>query len=317
MKYNWKYLSGCLLMLLLVACTQEETLPLQTPPGVAISVSAMERIDNHAQTRSLIPLKPEKENMIRTLSLLVFDDEGQHYIGHFDYYRYLSVADQTNPDGKLEVYEPEYGGTLTGKGTLCAVANMNQEDLLDAMKKKAAEGGGSNVLSLEDFKELSVDLPYINHSDSVGLVKDIYMFGYYAGELKPYQGEEGKYVTISLGRIISRLNVALSLDEEVEKANLSFAIRLGNTSRKAYIFPGKRSPEETVTDSYFAPVELAQKPSQFYYYVTSYSNHRKGGYLYRNCIRQKANGWRIRCEGHRSQNRQNSSLQRPSRYGKP
>lgn len=270
MKYHLKHIGLCLLSLWFAACAHEEETPSpQTSPGIAVSVGAME-LKGDLQTRALFPLGPEKENMIRKLSLLVFDDEGQHYIGNFDYYRYFPVADEESPNGKQTVYESEYGGNLPGRGTLCAVANISQEDLLDALRNKASEGGGSNVISLQQFKELTVDLPYIENADSVGLVKEIYMFGYYAGELKPYPGGN-RDITISLGRIITRLEVSLSVDEEVEKEAFSYAIRLGNTSREAYIFPGERSPEEMFTDGYFHPVQLTQAPVNYHYYVGPHS----------------------------------------------
>lgn len=269
MKYYLKYISACMLALFLAACTQDDALPPQTQSGISLTFNVIEMKGETMQTRALFPLKPETENMIRTLSLLVFDEEEQHYIGHTDYYRYLEVADTDAPNGQLTVYEPQYGGNL-GKGMLCAVANMNEKDLLDALRKKAAEGGGRDVINLNAFKELTVDLPYYNHADSVGLVKDIYMFGYYEGDLKPYESAN-RNITISLGRIISRLNLELSVDEDVAASGLQFAIRLGNTNRKAYIFPGNHPVELVETDPYFAPVELKPEPRQFYYYVGPHS----------------------------------------------
>ncbi|EJX07026.1 lipoprotein [gut metagenome] len=266
-------------MLGLAACTQEEAQTPQTAPGIAISVSAMEMQGEDVQARALFPLRPSRENMIRTLSLLVFDSEGQHSIEHSDYYRFHQVANGENPDGKLNVEEPQYGGKLTGKATLCAVANMSQDDLLKALREKAQAGGGQHVLSLDEFKELVVDLPYIDHKDSVGLVKDIYMFGYYVGDLVPYPDEK-KAITISLGRIITRLSLSLSVDEKVAEADLKYAIRLGNTSRKAYIFPGEHSPKETEEDSYFAPIELTNDPKHFYYYVGPHSADKEADATY-------------------------------------
>lgn len=266
MKFDLKYLILNLSSFLFVSCTQVEVPSQQTSPGIIVSVSAMEQIGDDLQSRASASLSPEKENMIRTLSLLVFDDEEQHYIEHIDYYRYYVVASKENPEGKLTVFEPGYSGNLSGKGVICAVANISSDDLLDAMRRKAAEGGGSNVISLEDFKELSVDLPYIEHRDSVGLMDEIYMFGYYTGELNPYS-DKNRYINISLGRIVSRMDIALSVDEEVDKAAFSYAIRLGNVYRKAFIFPGGNSPKEATLLWDFSSVKLTSNQSHFYYYV--------------------------------------------------
>ena len=59
---------------------------------------------------------------------------------------------------------------------------------------------------IHEFKEVSVAIPYVD-SDldehlEIGHVREIYMFGYYQGEVYSH-----KEISITLGRIISRLKV--------------------------------------------------------------------------------------------------------------
>lgn len=274
MKNYWKY--GCLLYLLLchLSCIQEEMAVVQPTLGISVSIAPME-LKGALQTRALFPLGPERENFIKTLSLLAFNKEGSHVIGNYDYYAFRQIASEKDPEGMQTVFEEAYGGNLTEKGTICAIANMSQEVLLNALKEKAEEGEGSGeVISLEKFKQLIIDLPYIQHRDSVGLLSTVYMFGYYEGELNPFP-EKTHNIKISLGRILTRLDVSLSVDTSILEKDYAYAVRLLNTSRTAYIFPGEQSPKETVSDSYFYPVVLSQAPSTFYYYVGPHSANNK------------------------------------------
>lgn len=256
------------------ACAeQEEPMEQTREASVRVSVAPMQ-MNGELQTRAWFPLGAERENMIRTLALMVFDSEGQHIIGDSDYYRFIQVAGESAPDGTLTVNGITYPGTVQS-GTLCAIGNMTQDSLLTALRRKVEEGGGRNVISLAQFKELTVNLPYITTSrDSVGLMSNIYMFGYYEGELLPQTKE--KPIEISMGRIVTRLDVSLSTN--IRNDNRLYAIRLRNTSRKAYIFPGERSPEETHTDDYFFPIDLPYNAAAktLYYYVGPHSAEQEG-----------------------------------------
>lgn len=266
-RMDWKY-SWFWLLLCLVSCTQaDDPLDIESQTtAVRVSVSPM-TMTGELQTRATFPLSPERENMIRTLALLVFDQEGQHVIGNSTYYEFMQVAGADAPDGKLTVEKEHYSGSVS-RGTLCAIGNMPEEALLAALREKAAESEGSAVISLAQFKELTIDLPYIEKADSVGLVSNVYMFGYYEGDLKPTGNVKSEHVEITMGRIVTRLDVSLS----TVYPNNKYAIRLRNTSRKAYIFPGERSPEEPPqTDNYFYPIALTATPQTLYYYVGPHS----------------------------------------------
>lgn len=271
MKQFWMIYGLLSLLCCLASCTEEEaTESPRTGVSLSVSVAPME-LKGEPQTRALFPLGPEDENMIKTLALLVFDQEGQHYIGNYDFYGFRSYTTADNPNGTLTAYEPQYSAGLE-RGTICAVANMPEEELLTALRNKASEGGGSSIISLSQFKELTVELPYIQKADSVGLVSNIYMFGYYEGDLRPYEASGNEpNISISLGRIITRLDVSLSVNSTIDRQNFLFAMRLLQTSRKAYLFPGERSPEETHDDDYFHPVQLSQNPYTLYYYVGPHS----------------------------------------------
>lgn len=256
--------AGLCLLLCTASCSSDEAVSEGAPAGGRIVLSVAPPVLKGASSRALFPLGPEIENSIKTLSLLVFDSEQLHAIEHSDYYRFFQIADADTPDGKL-TFEFEYRGELNPESdvTLCAVANMDRATLLENMRRKA---GGGNSIGFNQFKELIVDLPYSNHPDSLGLIRNMYMSGYYIGKLKP-QGKE--QVKISLGRITTRLNLSLSLSPELAKeSDMKYAVRMKNLSQKAYIFPGDWSPEET-TDAYptYYGVDLSEQPTTFYYYA--------------------------------------------------
>lgn len=262
MKQIMEYAGLCLL-LCAASCSNEEVLTEDAPSGGRIVLTVAPPVLKGADTRALSPLGPEMENPIKTLSLLVFDNEQLHAIEHSDYYRFFQVADADAPDGQL-TFEAEYAGKLDPESdvTLCAVANMDRATLLEAMRQKV--NGGSSI-DFNQFKELIVDLPYSNHPDSLGLIRSVYMSGYYAGKLKPTGNEQ---VKISLGRIVSRLNLSLSLSPELAQGpDVKYALRLKQLSQRAYLFPGDWSPEGTYTYPTYYDVSLGERPSTFYYYA--------------------------------------------------
>lgn len=268
MKNYWIYAGLSVLLSCHLSCTREVEMPERQPGSdVTISVAPME-LQGTLQSRAAFPLPPERENLIKTLALLAFDQEGLHYIGGYDYYAFRPIADAEAPYGKLTVLENGYAGGLPQgtTGTLCAIANMSEEKLLTLLRKQGTSAG-RQVIDLATFKQLVVDLPYIHKADSVGLVSDVYMFGYYEGVLNPYPNEKERKINITLGRILTRLDVSLSTEVE----GLHYRINLRNTSRKAYIFPGERSPEGTTDDPSFFPVTLSKERVSYYYYVGPHS----------------------------------------------
>lgn len=255
--------TGLCLLLCAASCSSEKGLPENVPTDGRIVLTVTPPVLKGASTRALSPLGPEIENPIKTLSLLVFDSEQLHSIEHSDYYHFYQIADADAPDGRL-TFETEYVSKLDPESdvTLCAVANMDRATLLEIMRQKVG-GGGS--IGFDQFKELIVDLPYSHHPDSLGLVRNVYMSGYYVGKLRP-QGKE--QVKISLGRIITRLNLSLSLSPELaEESDMKYAVRMKNLSQKAYIFPGDWSPEKTYTYPTYYSVDLSEQPTTFYYYA--------------------------------------------------
>lgn len=272
MKHYLKYGWLCSLLPLLFSCAEEESAEVNREAKVFVSVAPMELKGEleGVQTRAFFPLRSEKENLVKTLSLVAFDEEGLHYIENENYYEFLQFFDADNPDGKQTLLIPAYTDKLQNEGTLCAIANMSRYDLIKALRDKATEAGGKDVITLNQFKDIKVALPYIEKRDSVGLVRDIYMFGDYKGILNPYPGKE-HYMKILLGRIISRLSLSLSVDPEVEAAGLKYFINLKKTSREAYIFPGDHSPDIQHDDPHFFPVSLSQEPLPFFYYLGPHS----------------------------------------------
>ena len=256
MIYYLRFICGCFLLIVLAGCTANDPLISSEKEATTIRISAAPMIEiNELKTRALFPVKPEVENYIHSLAFLVFDEEFSHIIGDDRFYRYLTFENATT------TVSLDQADILQRTASYYyVIANIPEKTLLSLLQNIADRG---SMISQKTFIEkLKIDIPYIMKQDSVGLVNTTYMSGQHEGKLTE------STVNITLGRIITRLNISLSISSGVESLDYGYAIRILNSSRTAYIIPGDSSPkEETVDDPYRYPVELTTTPQTFYYYV--------------------------------------------------
>lgn len=210
-------------------------------------------------SRASMPVQPEVENYIHSLAILVFDQELTHMIGDSRFYKYLNF-----PNGTTTIMMDRSEMPQRPASYYYLIANLPEETLLESIREIADNG---NQISRNTFiRNMTVDIPYIPKRDSVGLISTTYMSGQYEGSL-----DEGT-VDITMGRIITRLNVSLSLSASLEERDYGYAIRIVNVSRRAYVIPGESSPvDQEEDDTYLYPVELGTTPQTFYYYVGPHS----------------------------------------------
>ncbi|EIY57706.1 hypothetical protein HMPREF1069_05021 [Bacteroides ovatus CL02T12C04] len=245
--------------LLLTAC-EENTFQAcedEAPAYIRVSTAPMTLVGEqvpYADTRADQSLPPEYENSIYSLTVLVFDVK-EGVLGKFPVkdgqqklYKYINLKD-ANGNGLLNTTLPvEDFPVVEGEEyTVCLIANLTEEQV-ETMIGSMLEDG---TVFFDEFKKYSIQIPYVTtpgQGDDAGLeaghVRDIYMFGYYRGEVSSH-----KDITISLGRIISRLEIAFSFDESKLQQGKSLYILLDNLELRANLFPTGISPGEYVEQS--------------------------------------------------------------------
>lgn len=208
-------------------------------------------------TRATEPLYPEYENSIYSLAVLVFDvQEGvlqrfpaENAQSEAKYYKYTNLRDK-NGAGLLNytLKTEDFPVTEGVEYTVCLIGNLTEEAVADIVDGMLANDG---TAYLNEFKNVSVAIPYIrNDNDPSGLkighVSDIYMFGYYEGVVKGLKNSAGVETTelsITLGRIISRLEMVFTVDGSVTlDEDKTFYCRMNNLESHAHLFPTGVSP---------------------------------------------------------------------------
>lgn len=256
-------------LLLLVSCESAET-AVDTearPTTLRITTAPMAIIGEQVpyNTRAGQPLNPESENVIYSLAVLVFD-ESEGVLHKFDksnkYYKYIDLRDE-NGNGLLSTELPIDGLPVQPdeKYTICLIANLSEEQVMKIINDMMEDG----TAFIHEFKEATVAIPYVapDKADGqleTGHVRDVYMFGYYQGEVFTHQE-----ISITLGRIISRLEIAFTVDQEIEQG-MTFYMRMNNLESYAYLFPIGKSPEEYAPTGISRVSSLENKQYTLYFY---------------------------------------------------
>lgn len=268
--YTLSFLLPALLSLC-SACTQTEDLPapgngqpVYTAYSIATHVLPMSGNLSAPVSRALEPMTPEEENMIRTVTVLQFDAENNLVpisdkenaavsgSTHYYYFKDLTKEDAT-PNGTLTPRLDNVGLQYDEgqKTTVCLVANLSSEEQAKALTLKE---DGTRV-QLSDFQKKTIEIGNILTEDdglsgdkaNIGHVRQIHMFGHYSGELPPPpsspSADKEATLSISLGRIIARIEVNFTLDNPAELTG-KFYIGIANMEKEAYIFPGATSPNK-------------------------------------------------------------------------
>ncbi len=250
--------------LLLAACTAGDEPAMENKPAVVypelrIGVSDMTMT---AVSRASDPMSPDVEKYVRTIAVFEFDDEGLHEKGS-DTYHFIdfvagTVDGKSSVDDKSDdVDKTEYGvveTTLKGiafkpydDGTICLVANVPEDSVSKFYDKYREPGQSYGRMTLDRFKTWALPFEYeeipedVYDESKAGHLKNMYMFGYYQGEVKP--AESGN-ISMDLGRLASRLDITV-VNETGRDLDKRFGYHFDNVCSSAYFFPIKMSMPPT------------------------------------------------------------------------
>lgn len=297
MKKTALYLLGYLYVALftLVSCSgeREELGEKQEPVLVKVPIHIgqmpMETKNALPGTRSTMPMGPEQENPMRTLAVIQFDSEGnmleinQDNLTDHPHYHFMDLTSPDNPSGVINASLDNVTLFSSENRTtrVCLIANERKEGIDSLLWNKQE----NRRLLWNEFRIRTIEIPYKlpekgNDQDSLGHVREIYMYGHYEGELKrnesgsPEVGN-GQQLSISLARVIARveMNVKLGAGISIPKGYRIF-FGMYNVEQSTYLVPGAAkflSDSRKHNHITFAPVDrtegLSETASTYYFYM--------------------------------------------------
>lgn len=300
MKKTALYWLGCVwgCVLTLASCNYEkDAIPVspEEPEAVLMEVPIrigqlpMEAKNTSPDTRSTMPMGPEQENPMRTLAVVQFDSEGnmleinQDHLTTHPHYHFKDLTSPENPSGVINIsldditlFSSEERDTR-----VCLIANETEAGMDSLLWNKQE----NRRLLWNEFRIRTIHIPYKlpekgNAKDSLGHVREIYMYGHYEGKLKqnssgaPEVGE-GQSLSISLARVIARVEMNVKLGEGVSIPE-GYRVFFGmyNVEEMAYLVPGAASfLSDTRAHRHitFEPVDrtegLTTTAKTFYFYM--------------------------------------------------
>jgi len=258
----YKIQSVCVAAVLLSAsCTADEDIEPATEgavvyPALQIGISAMSMT---ASSRAIQPMSPDLEKYVKTMAVFEFDNEGLHEKRNTTYH-FIDFINGTvdNVSGVGDVHRTDFGIVETtlrnialeerSSGTVCLVANVTEAQVSDFYNEYREPGQSYGSITLDKFKTWALPFEYEQETEGTydestsGYIKDMYMFGYYQGQVTP---AEAGSIRIDLGRLASRLDITV-----VNETNADIKKRLGyhfdNVCSSAYFFPIKMSMPPTL-----------------------------------------------------------------------
>ncbi len=222
-------------------------------PVLDISVSDMAMAQ---ESRAVSPMSPDLEKYVKYLAVFEFDNEGLHDKSSTTYH-FIDFLEGTVDGAKNVgvVKDTEYGVVetkLTGipfkhytGGTLCFVANVTEDEVKNFYDTCHVEGQSSDRITFDQFTGWSLPFVYLErkewkYEESVaGHLKDMYMFGYYQGNIDTYMPE----LRVDLGRLASRMDITV-INETGRDIEHRFGYHFDKVCRSAYFFPMKKSVPE-------------------------------------------------------------------------
>ena len=232
--------------------------------SINVGVSAFEMIQDGYNSRATMPMGPEMENCIRTLTVIQFDEEGNMRQVPSDgkYYRFSTWTNVLYPQGVMSL-NLNYTDFYAGESTICLIANIPEEEIEKIIYK---DGNTSNPVNLNEFKKITVMMDYIlpgqtgENEAEAGLMREIYMFGYYEGAVT-----EAQQLNIALARLVSRVDVAFSVaDGATWDPDKYIYLSMHNLERNVHLWPVLESENIFWPDTEPAiyPVNMAEAPEQ-------------------------------------------------------
>lgn len=251
MKHSLIYIKALLFCfsVCLVACVENSSETDYEAELVTVSLnlgaSPLENEEVVPNSRAIVPMAPEVENPMKSIAVIQFDSEGtmlQLNETNHPFFHYIDLTSENNPTGQIstELNVKLYAMKDT---RVCVIANVDEQKIRELTFNDAEN---RNYI-WNEFRVNTIDIPYIleeiNGGQSVGHVEEIYMFGYFEGEINEQgmavSGTNVKQLSIAMSRLISRMEMYIKLGDGVTIPN-GYRIFLGFTGieKSAYLVPG-------------------------------------------------------------------------------
>lgn len=256
---------------LITACTADNDMPETNTPKVSpvsMRISVSEMTLEPVSSRALQPMSPDVEKYVRTMAIFEFDNEGIHDKDYGTTYHFLDFLKGTIDGVYNDKIKTEYGIVETtidnlkfiyndddknnySNGTICVVANVTEDQVEEFYQKcmKENDSGGElkyGRVMLSYFKTWSLPFEYkepeagkYDETES-GHLENMYMFGYYQGEIAP-----DKDIPVDLGRLASRIDITIK-NKTGEDITKRLGYHFDNVCSSAYFFPIKMSIPPTI-----------------------------------------------------------------------
>lgn len=287
----YPFICLCVCLLTSVSCDQckdrfqlsvNEQEPLLVKVPIQVGQLPMDNISS--DTRATIPMGPEQENPIRTLTVVQFDSEGNMLRinpgnNQHPYYHFIDLTTADNPSGVLstDLDDVSLFVDASRNTRVCLIANETEDEAGTLLWNEQED---RNRL-WNEFRLGTIEIPYkLTPPDSLGHVNDVYMYGHYEGILnlnssgQPVAGNSNK-LSVSLARVITRVEMSVKLGDNVQLPE-GYHIFWGmyNVEKSAYLVPGAAEylSEEVIHNHVvFGPVDRTDKLSTeaqiFYFYM--------------------------------------------------
>lgn len=226
--------------------------------GCSFHISAapytIEGEETEYDSRAYNTMTPDRENMIQSLFVLQYDNEGnlqlmdngKRYLYH-NFVDIVSAAHGVSMVTEENMPELAFMSSAFEMNT-CLIANAD----FDKMYALIFPTGDENApVTWEQFQQIQFELSFATDTDILedgslerGHLTKVLMFGYYYGVV-PSKG-----FTLALGRIVSRIQVNFTADnnQRVGQEMLFFGA-MHNVERSSYFFvPTEDSPHDHLDD---------------------------------------------------------------------
>lgn len=227
----------------------------------ALNISVAPMNDSGVITRSGYTMWPEEENCIKTLAFFQFDPEGIHT--RSDLYNFRRFTTEDNPNGVLQasIEDLNFKSYNTNNTTICVVANVTEQDVNEFYNQYTSST--STQVRLDEFKEWTHKFQYKEHSDSVGHLKQVCMFGYYDGTL-----ENAIVKRLILGRLCSRIEIILKAENDYDFAD-GVSFYFDNVPTEAYYFSRGIGVADSRKDRLFSTIvsSVSTDKQMYYFYI--------------------------------------------------
>lgn len=254
------------ILLFTIGCTDtlgdfdNEMITVKLYTGVKSEISPTNGVD--AVTRATKPLSPEEVNLIYDIWVVQYASDGVIFSDVTKQYRIGEPGEMAIPEG-LEVTLRKSKNT-----TICLLANVG-----DTINKLIPNWPLDN---LSQFNKTKIEMDIISRENNltsfdgnVGLLKEVYMFGYFQGDIT----DETTMLSVTLGRLAVRLNLYIHNNTGKNFENVS--INLKNVPQRMLIssmnIHGLDDEDYTDYTEYIRKVDNGTVAERYYFFGGGYN----------------------------------------------